>query len=213
MTSHPRTSRRRPLRAAPRCAGIALLAAIVLTGCSPAPPPSPEIAVPRSAAPTASAATPGPTATPVARGLAPVSVSIPAIDLSQRLIDLGVAADGALEVPTDFAEVGWFTGGGRPGGHGPLVIAGHVDSPSGPAVFARLRELAPGDTVEVTDAAGTVHAYTVSEVADYPKTAFPTARVFGAVRDDQLRLITCGGVFDRTAGSYEDNRVVYAVRV
>ncbi|MET0302548.1 MAG: class F sortase, partial [Microbacteriaceae bacterium] len=88
----------------------------------------------------------------------------------------------------------------------------HVDSPSGPAVFVRLRDLVPGDAVEVTDAAGTVHRYSVVEVADYPKTAFPTARVFGAVLDDQLRLITCGGVFDRSVGSYEDNRVVYAVR-
>jgi sortase (surface protein transpeptidase) len=141
-----------------------------------------------------------------------VAVSIPAIGLAEPLIDLGIASDGAMEVPGDFDDVGWFTGGGRPGGYGPLVIAAHVDSPRGPAVFVRLRDLVPGDAVEVTDEAGTVHRYRVVEVAVHPKASFPTMRVFGAVANDELRLITCGGVFDAQAGSYEDNRVVYAVR-
>ncbi len=92
------------------------------------------------------------------------------------------------------------------------MIAAHVDSPTGPAVFIRLRDLVPGDAVEVTDEAATVHRYRVVDVADYPKMSFPTARVFGAVATDELRLITCGGVFDARSGSYEDNRVVYAVR-
>jgi sortase (surface protein transpeptidase) len=141
-----------------------------------------------------------------------VRVAVPAIALDEPLIDLGIAADGTMEVPVEWGDVGWFTGGGRPGGRGPVVIAGHVDSPTGPAVFIRLRELAPGDAVEVTDENGTVHRYTVTETADFPKAAFPTARVFGAIAADELRLITCGGVFDPEAGSYEDNRVVFAVR-
>lgn len=76
----------------------------------------------------------------------------------------------------------------------------------------RLRELAPGDTVVVSDMNGTAHTYRVVEVADYAKAEFPTVRVFGAVAADELRLITCGGEFDASVGSYEDNRVVYAVR-
>lgn len=212
MTPPPGTARRRFLRSAPRGVGAALAGALLLTGCAvAAPDPTPIAATPVAPAP-APTPTPEPTIEPLERGRPPVSVSIPAIGLTQPLIDLGVTPDGTMQVPEDFSAVGWFTPGGRPGGHGPLVIAGHVDSPSGPAVFVRLRDLVPGDTVEVTDDAGTVHAYSVVEIADYPKTAFPTARVFGAVREDQLRLITCGGVFDRSVGSYEDNRVVYAVR-
>lgn len=137
---------------------------------------------------------------------------IPAIDLDMPLIDLGIAPEGQMEVPEDYDEVGWFTGGGRPGGYGPTVIAGHVDSPTGAAVFFRLRELAEGDVIQVTDIAGTTFDYTVTVVADYAKSAFPTHEVFGAVATDELRLITCGGVFDAEAASYEDNRVVYAVR-
>ncbi|TQK19983.1 sortase (surface protein transpeptidase) [Microbacterium sp. SLBN-154] len=168
---------------------------------------------PPPASPAVSQAAPTPSSEPEAQALPPARVSVPSISLDEPLIDLGLNTDGSMQVPTDFDEVGWFTGGGRPGGTGPVVIAGHVDSPTGPAVFVRLRDVQVGDLVEVVDTAGTAHAYVVTETMDYPKSAFPTAAVFGAVVTDELRLITCGGVFDQNAGSYVDNRVVYARRV
>ena len=108
--------------------------------------------------------------------------------------------------------MGWFTGGGRPGGRGPTVIAAHVDDGYGPAVFHRLDELTVGDTVDVTDVEGTSFQYVVTEVADFAKTKFPTARVFGASLRDELRLITCID-WDRGARTYVQNRVVFAERV
>lgn len=197
-----------------RAACVLALAAVACAGCAPAvdaaPAPSASVASPPPAA--APAAEPAPVAEP-APASPPVRVVIPSLGLDEPLIDLGIAPDGGMEVPVDYDEVGWFTGGGRPGGTGPTVIAAHVDSPTGPAVFFRLKDLVVGDVVEVQDDAGVVHAYRVSETADYPKAAFPTARVFGATAKDELRVITCGGVFDRDAGSYVDNRVVYAERI
>ncbi|TQJ30890.1 class F sortase [Microbacterium sp. SLBN-146] len=217
MIPAPRAARH-PLSSGrvPRTAGaLTITAALILTGCGSVADAAPE-STPRPTVTTAPSVTasPTPTATiaPLPLGVAPARVTLPAIGLDEPLIDLGIAADGSMEVPSDYDDVGWFTGGGRPGGHGPLVIAGHVDSPTGVAVFMRLRDLVPGDAVEITDAAGTVHSYVVTETADYPKSAFPTAQVFGAVPHDELRLITCGGVYDRGADSYVDNRVVYAVR-
>nr|WP_314841065.1 class F sortase [uncultured Microbacterium sp.] len=206
-----------------RSASVAALGLVlVLAGCAssdarPAPPAaSPPAAsapdAPTTSPPTTSLPTTEPTSQPIVRGEPPQHVRIPAIDLDAPLIDLGIAPNGQMEAPVDYDEVGWFTGGGRPGGYGPTVIAAHVDSPTGPAVFLRLHELAEGDSVEVTDSAGTVFRYSVTAVADYPKSAFPTQQVFGAVAADELRLITCGGVFDSAAASYVDNRVVYAVR-
>lgn len=145
-------------------------------------------------------------------GAEPARVSAPSIGLDEPLIPLDVTADGTMAVPADYDRAGWFVGGGRPGGRGPTVIAGHVDSLSGPAVFARLRELAVGAGVSVTGVDGSVTDYVVTEVIDVPKAAFPTARVFGALPHDELRLVTCSGYFDRAAASYEDNRVVFAVR-
>lgn len=192
-----------------------MLLPIILTSCTtgdttdaaPAPPAT------ASASPApASPATPAPAPSPSVEQPPPAQVTIPAIDLAEPLIDLGLQADGSMEVPVDFDDVGWYTPGGRPGGRGPVVIAGHVDSPTGPAVFLRLHELVPGDAVTVTAADGSVHEYVVTEVRDVAKNAFPTAEVFGATAADTLRLITCGGLFDTAAASYTDNRIVFAER-
>ena len=98
-----------------------------------------------------------------------------------------------------------------PGEVGAAVIAGHVDSrKSGPAVFYNLHKLKAGDTVEV-DRGGQTVTFAVTEVQTYPKNAFPTDRVYQPTPDAELRLITCGGQFDRNLRSYRDNIVVYAV--
>ncbi len=144
---------------------------------------------------------------------APVAVSVPALGLDERLVDLGIAADGTAEVPTDFDRVGWFTGGGRPGARGPTVLMGHVDSTDGPAVFFALRDLEPGDVVEMTVADGSTARYAVSGTSQVAKGEFPTAAVFGATPTDVLRLITCTGEFDQGARSYTDNLVVTAERL
>ena len=143
-------------------------------------------------------------------GAAPVRVSAPAIDLDTDLVGIGVDAAGALVPPSDFHQAGWFSAGPAPGDVGPAVLAGHVDDRSGPAVFFRLEDLAAGDQVTVTRSDGRQVPFTVTSVAAYPKTAFPTADVYGPTTDAELRLITCGGTFDHSRRSYTDNVVVYA---
>lgn len=214
MTDARRGARRSSFSGRPRRTAYVLVvgALMTITGCSSPlaadePPPRMTTASPPVPSPPRAATAPSAAASP------PVRISIPAIDLDESLINLGIDGDGAMEVPADYDEVGWFSGGGLPGGTGPTVIAAHVDSPTGPAIFQNLEDLVVGDLVEVQDADGRIHAYRVTEAADYPKAAFPTARVFGATARDELRLITCGGVFDRDSGHYVDNRVVYAERV
>jgi hypothetical protein len=140
----------------------------------------------------------------------PVRLEIPAIGVSTPLLRLGLEPDGAMEVPGDFAPAGWFAEGPAPGQVGPSVIAGHVDSKTGPAVFYRLRDLRPGDPVLVERADGARLLFLVERSRSYPKTTFPTRDVFGPVPAAELRLITCGGEFDRARGSYRDNLVVFA---
>jgi len=90
---------------------------------------------------------------------------------------------------------------------------GHVDTTSGPAVFDRLDQLTRGDKIYVKRADGTVVEFRVTALQSYPKDHFPTEDVYGPVPDPELRLITCGGAFDRTTGHYLSNFVVYAVEV
>lgn len=140
----------------------------------------------------------------------PVKVEIPAIGVASELVDLGLNEDRTLEVPSDPDLAGWYTGRPPPGAIGPAIIAGHVDSYDGPAVFYRVRDLAPGDDVLVHRADGSTARFTVDRVEQHPKDDFPTGAVYGPTDEATLRLITCGGPFDRRRSSYDDNIVVYA---
>jgi sortase (surface protein transpeptidase) len=140
----------------------------------------------------------------------PTRLKVKAIGVDTALETLRLGDDGELTPPEDFGRAGWYADGTRPGDVGPAVIAGHVDSKRGPAVFYRLRELEAGDRIDVVRGGRTVR-FTVTSTAWYPKKRFPTDRVYGPTPDRQLRLITCGGVFDRSLRSYRDNLVVYAV--
>ena len=148
--------------------------------------------------------------TTAAQAARPVWVSVPAIGIRTSLVNLGLNRNGTLQVPASTAVAGWFTGSPRPGMVGSAVIAGHVDSRAGPGIFFWLRTLRPGDRVYVGRADGTMAVFTVTRVRMYAKDQFPTAAVYGPVPDAELRLITCGGVFDRSLGSYLSNVVVFA---
>jgi sortase (surface protein transpeptidase) len=200
-----------------RVAGAALALAVSLgaVSCagaagSPGPPARSAGATMRPAATSEPAAPEPPRAAVPARSARPVEVVLPSIGVAAPLIGLGLTADRRLEVPEDYGVAGWYTGGPKPGQPGPAVIAGHVDSKQGPAVFYRLRDLGPGDRIVVRYSDGTAVAFVVERSERHPKQAFPTARVYGPTDGPALRLITCGGEFDRGSGHYLDNLVVFA---
>ncbi|MFI6241353.1 class F sortase [Micromonospora sp. NPDC050795] len=140
----------------------------------------------------------------------PTRVRVPRIDVDSPLTVLGLDRAGVLIPPTDFHTAGWYGGGPAPGDTGPAVLAGHLDSRRGPAVFARLGELRPGDLVEVWRG-GQRLAFRVTGSLRTRKDQFPTAVVYGPTPGAELRLVTCGGDFDRRRGHYVDNVVVFAV--
>ena len=178
---------------------------------------------PRPAAAAAgSTAPPPPTrvdAVPVVRGpvllkSTPMAISIPAIGVQSSLQPLGLNGDGTIEAPPagpHYDEAGWYEYSPTPGEVGPAIIEGHVDSATrGPSVFYRLGALKPGDAIEVTRADHTMAVFTVTGVRQYEKAAFPTEAVYGNTDFAALRLLTCGGKFDRSTHSYLANTVVFA---
>ncbi|MEU7612055.1 class F sortase [Micromonospora sp. NPDC049204] len=140
----------------------------------------------------------------------PTRVRVPRIGVDSTLTVLGLDQAGALIPPSDFGTAGWYGGGPAPGDTGPAVLAGHLDSRSGPAVFARLGELRPGDRVEVWRG-GQRLPFRVTGSLRTRKDHFPTEAVYGPTPGAELRLVTCGGDFDRRSGHYRDNVVVFAV--
>jgi sortase (surface protein transpeptidase) len=145
----------------------------------------------------------------------PTRLDIPAIGVHTGLIALGLNPDGTIEVPplSGGAPAGWYRHSVTPGERGAAVLVGHLDSArDGAAVFYRLGALKPGDGMAITRADGSVVRFVVTRAGVYPKDAFPTAQVYGPADAPELRLITCGGSFDRRRGSYRDNVIVWAGR-
>lgn len=140
----------------------------------------------------------------------PIGVRIPRIGVEASTTPLGLRPDGSIEVPQDFQQTGWWRDGPEPGEIGPAVILGHVDSFEGPAVFFELRSLSVGDEIHVDRVDGSTVTFVVDRIEQHPKALFPTDDVYGRTDNAQLRLVTCGGAFDRDERSYEDNIIVFA---
>ncbi|MFE3903616.1 class F sortase [Streptomyces sp. NPDC059153] len=182
----------------------------------PAPPAAvapaavPEIlgshAAPRPVTPSAPAAGPA-----MSRSV-PTRLQIPSLAVKAPFTGLSIGADGRLNPPppNDSNLVGWFKGGVTPGERGAAIVAGHVDTTTGPAVFLQLQFLKPGSTVDITRADGSVATFKVDSVETFSKAKFPDKRVYSDTSSAQLRLITCGGPYNRKAKHYEDNVVAFA---
>jgi hypothetical protein len=144
----------------------------------------------------------------------PVRLDIPAIGVHTYLRPLGRAAGRSVDVPplARDAPAGWYERSPTPGEAGAALILGHVDSArDGPAVFHRLGDLRPADTISIRRAdGGTVH-FVVTGVARYRRSTVPSDGVSGPFDQSGLRLITCGGGVDPASRAYRGNMIVFAV--
>lgn len=147
-------------------------------------------------------------------GVAPRTVEIPSIGIRAPVVSRGLDKDGAIEPPPFETPqtVGWFGSGIRPGARGPALFVGHVDTETRPAVFYGLSAARPGAKVEVTRDDGTVAEFTIDDVQVFTRARFDAQKAYGPRKDGraELRLITCGGTYDRASRSYTANVVVSA---
>ncbi|WP_088006958.1 class F sortase [Indiicoccus explosivorum] len=137
-------------------------------------------------------------------------IRISAIGIDANIIDVGVLPNGQMDVPVNTDEVGWLTSGARPGERGNAIMAGHVDSGTGPAVFYQLPDLVPDDEIVIEGKDGKQLTYRVTSVEQYKTSGSPVDRIFDYAFSSQLILITCTGDFVEETGNYEDRLVVTA---
>ncbi|BDM74020.1 class F sortase (plasmid) [Streptomyces nigrescens] len=175
-----------------------------------APPPQPPRAESLPRQPDAEAGSrPGPSPLPESE---PLRVRIPRTGVDAPLMRLGLDRDRRLDVPppTDRNLAGWYKDGVTPGDTGTALITGHVDTKTGPAVFYSLGALKQGDTIRVVRKDGRTAVFTVYAVEVFSGTDFPDEKVYGASARPELRVLTCGGGYDRARHEYLGNVVVFA---
>jgi len=141
----------------------------------------------------------------------PVGLHLETIGVDDAaIIPVGVLENGEMEIP-GASEVGWYRFGPSPGEIGSAVLAAHIAYDGRNGVFRQLDQVQKGDAVEVAYDDGTTSRFEVTEIAQYGKTDLPFDRIFAKDGAAGLVLISCGGTFNESLRSYEDNIVVYAV--
>ncbi|MDP9866480.1 MULTISPECIES: class F sortase [Streptosporangium] len=141
----------------------------------------------------------------------PVALVVPRAKVNAPVAPIDSGADGTLEPPPLWRAdlVGWDRLGPTPGEPGSAVVVGHLDTKTGPAVFAGLSQVREGDAVVVTRQDRTAVVFRVSAVERVRKSAFPVGKVYRAPPRPAIRLVTCGGTYDSERHSYDDNLIVY----
>lgn len=194
--------------------------AMLAAGCVTAGPtgqhatPAPRSRQPAAVASSARAAASAAPNTPKALspdGI-PTLLTIPALGIKAPVVVTGTDPDGVPETPPFDRpdEVGWYGRTASPGSPGASVIWGHLDTPKQTAVFIYLKDLRPGALIRVARDDNTEAAFTVERVASYPDEGFPSDLVYDDPGYPALRLITCGGVFDRKTREYLSTVIVFA---
>jgi Sortase domain len=170
---------------------------------------SPASTAPRVSVPTHSAGVAQLARIPV---VAPAGVDIEGTDVRGPVVPTSVdVATGELAVPDDPTTVGWYQFGPSPGQPGSAVLAGHLDWHRRPGAFYRLAGISPGTIVTISYTDGSARRFQVVQNQLVPKPSLPLSDVFDRTGPPTLRLITCGGTFDRSTRHYRSNVVVTAV--
>jgi LPXTG-site transpeptidase (sortase) family protein len=141
----------------------------------------------------------------------PVNLTIPAINLSVQIEQIGLTSDGALDTPVGKTNVGWYRLGRRPGEIGSAVIDGHFGqwADGTGSVFDNLDKLQIGDKIYTKDADGNTTSFIVRETRSF-EPDIVTPEVFNSSDGlAHLNLITCKGVWDKTEKSFSNRLVIF----
>ncbi|MFE9394534.1 class F sortase [Streptomyces flavidovirens] len=157
---------------------------------------------------------PLPPAHPPVDGATPQHLDVRSIGITAPVVRRGLDRWGAVDPPpyNQSSKVGWYGAGAKPGAPGVALFVGHVDTESRPAVFYGLSAARPGEKIRVTGAGGERLEFTIDDIQVFTRERFDPQKVYGPRESDraELRLITCGGTYDKKARTYTANVVVSA---
>ena len=143
----------------------------------------------------------------------PVELRVPAAGIDATVQVVGFAHDGSMDVPSNFADVAWFSPGYQPGEFGHAVFDGHVSNVDSAAVFFYVEDLFPGAKIFIRGDDGTVLTFQVSDIESYGLDAAPLDSMFGPSDWPEVVLITCGGGWHEDVHLFDHRTVVYAMFV
>lgn len=145
---------------------------------------------------------PSPNSGPFATG---GDVVLPTQGVRAPIVRVGVDTTGAMVVPRNARDIAWLDEGTLPGRTNNIVLAGHIDYNGRIGSFAGLQSLRPGDTVAV-QMNGKVWAFEIKWGCLFDRNTTMASQIMGYTETPSITLISCGGVWDPSAGTH-DKRV------
>jgi sortase (surface protein transpeptidase) len=106
-----------------------------------------------------------------------------------------------MVVPRNAHDVAWLDQGPFPGDTQNAVLAGHIRWSGVPGSFGRIQQMAPGDVV-VVELDGKKWEFQVQWTCLFDYNTDLAAKIMGYTEVPSITLISCGGVFSRSAGTH-----------
>lgn len=143
----------------------------------------------------------------------PRILAIPSINVTARMMSVGLTSGNKVEVPSDASFAGWYTGASKPGEEGAAFVTGHYNGPNAGGVFDNLNAIALGDQITIEMGDGSIKKYKVVERETVSVGQVDMAKALSVIngKDEGLNIMTCAGAF--TSGGFTDRLTVYAERV
>jgi len=141
----------------------------------------------------------------------PVRLKIPSINVDASIQQVGQTPEGAMDVPNNTSDVGWYKFGPVPGQKGTAIIDAHVDDPNGlPATFSQLHVLKEGDSIIIENNKNKSIYFAVKKVMSFPVDTSISDILNENDGGAHLSLITCSGIWDMNKKTYTERLMVFA---
>jgi LPXTG-site transpeptidase (sortase) family protein len=145
----------------------------------------------------------------------PRYLNIPELGVHARVLSLGILSNGALGTPNNVFDTGWYNESSLPGQPGAMLIDGHVSSWTSHGVFYGIKNLKPGDTMQVQRGDGTLFTYKVVRSQTFSDNNVDMTSAVTPVTAGKpgLNLITCTGTLKPGTSEFNERVVVYAEQI
>ncbi len=142
----------------------------------------------------------------------PRYLEIPRLELKTR-VEISNANENSMPLPNNVYDVCWYSGSGRPGDNGSIMISGLKRGIKQPGAFANLDSLENGDTITIIRGDNEKYNYRVAEISIIDrkdaKEALPAAQK--RLNDKEtLNLITTNRA--NVSSEYESIVLIRAVK-
>lgn len=145
----------------------------------------------------------------------PRYLKIPVLGVDARVLSVGVNASGALGTPDNVYDTAWYNESAEPGQPGAVLIDGHISSWTSKGVFYGLKDLKPGDSIQITRGDGTIFNYEVVETKIYSSNSVNMAAAISPIVPGVpgLNLISCSGDVIAGTSQFNERIIVFAKQV